>query len=170
MKLVVALFAAVAFAGTLAPQSHAATLPPLPPGLHHSLATLRAALHPLDLVTPPGDPGVERRVVDAFAVARDVWGPVCEDRGITVRWVTFDPKSRLGQRYRTWARTFGPDCLVEFNRTIHDDPSWRSKVYSWPWFCTLVVHEYGHLIGRNHSTNPASVMYPVIQRVFPACR
>jgi hypothetical protein len=31
-----------------------------------------------------------------------------------------------------------------------------------PFRCAIIVHEYGHLIGRVHNNNPRSVMYPII--------
>jgi hypothetical protein len=35
--------------------------------------------------------------------------------------------------------------------------------------CTLVLHEYGHLAGRGHSSDPASVMYPDYLRPDERC-
>lgn len=68
-----------------------------------------------------------------------------------------------------WTYTSGPydspatngDCAIEFNQTV---------TYDWPTFCTLMVHEYGHLTGHRHSANPADIMYPVYVRSIPACR
>jgi hypothetical protein len=38
----------------------------------------------------------------------------------------------------------------------------------WVDFCTVLVHEYGHLHGLEHSADPASPMY-VDPREYPAC-
>lgn len=35
----------------------------------------------------------------------------------------------------------------------------RSYDMFWSFFCTVVVHEYGHVAGMGHSTYPYSVMY-----------
>jgi hypothetical protein len=36
--------------------------------------------------------------------------------------------------------------------------------------CHVIVHETGHLHGRQHSSNPLSVMFPRFVRVDPRCR
>ena len=52
------------------------------------------------------------------------------------------------------------DCLIRFS---------SDHSFSWLEFCTIMVHEYGHLAGREHSDNPRSVMYPVYARPDPRC-
>lgn len=36
--------------------------------------------------------------------------------------------------------------------------------------CTLIVHEYGHLAGQEHSTDPNNVMFPTFTYTYPPCR
>lgn len=42
----------------------------------------------------------------------------------------------------------------------------------WPNFCAVTIHEYGHLVGLDHSPNPRSVMHPnILPSGYPAiCR
>jgi hypothetical protein len=35
--------------------------------------------------------------------------------------------------------------------------------------CMTVVHEFGHLLGQEHSLDPESVMYPVLQKPVWPC-
>jgi hypothetical protein len=41
--------------------------------------------------------------------------------------------------------------------------------YSWPKFCTVLVHEYGHLTGHPHTVDGADVMSPIYRAPLPAC-
>jgi hypothetical protein len=62
----------------------------------------------------------------------------------------------------TWSVTSGGrwiDCRVEFNSRV---------TFSWSRYCTIMVHEYGHLIGLDHSSNPKSIMF-ARPRVFRGC-
>ncbi len=42
------------------------------------------------------------------------------------------------------------DCTVYLN---------VNRRWEWPPLCTVVLHEAGHLVGAQHSTDPANVMY-----------
>lgn len=37
---------------------------------------------------------------------------------------------------------------------------WEAWQWSGPIICTAMVHEYGHLMGFEHSTDPRSIMFP----------
>lgn len=52
------------------------------------------------------------------------------------------------------------DCSITFN---------AAEPWTWPRFCTVMVHEYGHLTGHPHSTDPGDVMYPLLVRIDPVC-
>jgi len=56
------------------------------------------------------------------------------------------------------------DCAITFN------PQFRHHYNTWPEFCSVMLHEYGHLVGREHSSNPRSVMYPRPGVIHRACR
>jgi hypothetical protein len=51
-------------------------------------------------------------------------------------------------------------CLLYEGRMSYIVLAHRSRTrLNWVEFCTLVIHEYGHLLGYRHSSNPDSVMY-----------
>jgi len=49
------------------------------------------------------------------------------------------------------------DCSITFNT----DPT-KVKV-SFYHYCAALIHEYGHLSGHPHSTNPNNLMYPILR-------
>lgn len=95
------------------------------------------------------------------------------------------PGGPVGDAQRIAERTFPVDCPVQIEVrrlpgmvighafrqgdycriTLHPAARW-----SWRILCTTVVHEYGHLAGREHSRNRRSVMYPVVVRTFWRCK
>jgi hypothetical protein len=55
--------------------------------------------------------------------------------------------------------------------TVHMNSRER---WNWSKLCTTVTHEYGHVLGRGHSSNPNSIMWaswpnPVWGKRFKAC-
>lgn len=53
-------------------------------------------------------------------------------------------------------------CAIYFN-----EDWWGVQKGKWrfPWFCSVYVHEYGHLLGVPHSDDPGDVMYPTPPRI-----
>lgn len=60
--------------------------------------------------------------------------------------------------------------LARAHYWIYPDGSFRqcwivvnsNRVLDWSHFCAMIIHEYGHLDGKRHSTNPYSIMYPLL--------
>jgi hypothetical protein len=53
------------------------------------------------------------------------------------------------------------DCRIVFNSDL--------RVWTWERFCSVMVHEYGHLLGHQHTSDPTDVMYPLYLRPVAAC-
>jgi hypothetical protein len=51
-------------------------------------------------------------------------------------------------------------CSVRFN---------SDQSFDWPSLCTVFAHEFGHLTGHQHASDPTDVMYPVYSVPLPAC-
>jgi Matrixin len=51
-------------------------------------------------------------------------------------------------------------CSVRFN---------SDQAFDWPSLCTVFAHEFGHLTGHRHASDPSDVMYPVYSVPLPAC-
>jgi hypothetical protein len=127
-----------------------------------------AAASPLRVTPPPGGESLVPRIAAAVELGQRRFGPACAS-GIAFTWESFEVSYAATTGVRAWARAFPDQCRIEFNRGVWDDPEWRAGVYDWPWLCTLVVHEYGHLAGRGHVEDPNDVMHATIERVVPEC-
>jgi hypothetical protein len=51
-------------------------------------------------------------------------------------------------------------CSVRFN---------SDQAFDWPSLCTVLAHEFGHLTGHQHASDPSDVMYPIYSVPLPAC-
>lgn len=96
----------------------------------------------------------------AQADARAYWqADPCAGNVIVGYGPTFRPTAEASAGWRL------TDPFTECRITINP---WR--VRTWPHLCRTIVHEYGHLTGHEHSTDPSDVMYPVYRGPIGACR
>lgn len=116
-----------------------------------TVCVLTAILHGgLALSAPARAPRYDLGALDASTrLAERVWHHPCNGR---VDVIIQD----LGPKYDGWA---------EFNHTTRPYTDCRAVIDVKPWWssphlCTVVLHEYGHLAGLDHSPNPRSVMHP----------
>ena len=90
----------------------------------------------------------------AQAIAKAHWGVDACAGQVTITWVPLAPNINATS---TWSNPkssydnpdLNGDCKIEFNTGMDFD---------WPKFCTVMVHEYGHLSGKPHSPDPHDVM------------
>jgi Matrixin len=111
-------------------------------------------------------PGTQAESV-ARQIARDAWGGEPCGGQVTVTW---GPLEASVNATSTWMNPTDPyanpsqnyDCNVEFN---------TGADFDWTKYCTVMVHEYGHLHGQQHSDDKSSVMYPEYEddHAWPAC-
>jgi hypothetical protein len=105
-------------------------------------------------------------MVAAQDLARRTWGADPCGGQVDIAWV--DEAPTINAR-STWANprsaydapALNVQCRITFNRLIH---------YDWARFCTVLVHEYGHLAGRPHTADGPDVMSPIYRAPLPECQ
>src|SRR4051812_19911601 len=101
----------------------------------------------------------------AVQLAKAHWGTNPCGGNVTVVWEALDPDINAQS---TWTNPrsaydnpdLNTDCRVTFNPVASFD---------WPKFCTVTVHEYGHLSGRPHVPDPNDVMSAYYNKPVPEC-
>jgi hypothetical protein len=101
----------------------------------------------------------------AKSIATATWGQAPCGGHVSVAWAP-EPESVNG--VASWntpvPATGNPQdntgCRIVFSST---------ERFTWPKFCTVVAHEYGHLLGRPHSADGPDLMSPVYRKPLPAC-
>jgi hypothetical protein len=98
-------------------------------------------------------------------IARGVWGAEPCAGQVTVGWTDVTPKTNAmaiwGNPVDLYAAPALNDrCEIRFNPGVPFD---------WSKYCTVMVHEYGHLLGRGHSTDVHDVMYGFYEEPIAAC-
>jgi hypothetical protein len=96
----------------------------------------------------------------AQQIAVEKWGPPPCDAPVVIG---MEPRD-TDLAFASWTDDLGlqRECKVVFTTT---------RDWAWPDYCTVMVHEYGHLgpWGNHHSDNPESVMWPYLGLHFPPC-
>lgn len=104
-------------------------------------------------------------MVGAEWIALEHWGVSPCSGVVTVAWAPLDPTVNATSNWWNPDAAYGnpaanSQCTITFN--LNQD-------FDWPMFCTVMVHEIGHLVGQQHSTDQASVMYPTYVGPIPEC-
>jgi Matrixin len=102
----------------------------------------------------------------AIGVARAHWGGDPCGGQIALSWAPADAEINATSAWTNPESAYdhpqlNGDCKVTFNPNAEFD---------WDKFCTVMVHEYGHLAGRPHAGDPTDVMAAYYTRPLPACQ
>src|SRR5438270_4110279 len=106
-------------------------------------------------------PNGSRGAHEAQAIARAAWhGNPCGGH-VTIGW---SPMAWDTYSASMW------DVVTPGDRMIDCHIAFNSRVtFTWSRFCTIMVHEYGHLTGHDHVPDPNSIMYARPRIIWPAC-
>jgi hypothetical protein len=132
-----------------------------------ALAALALAAAPAAHAADPATdfaPG-SAAAVGAADVATAYWGSAPCGGNVAITWAAL---AETINATSTWTNPVGaydaPDrndnCAITFNVAL---------AWDWTRFCSILVHEYGHLGGRAHSSDPGDVMYPYYERPVDRC-
>lgn len=108
----------------------------------------------------PGSAGL----ASAQQVAQAYWGADACGGQVGVSWAQLDAQTNARSYWIYYGDPYDAkayaDCRVTFNTQV----SW-----SWNRFCTVLVHEYGHLTGHSHTEDQGDVMYAYYERPLKEC-
>jgi hypothetical protein len=127
------------------------------------LLTVVALTLPAPAFADHGVPFLDDRLATYMGIAQDHWGgpvPTCVANGTTLIAVHADlyddPEPDVA------ARSDQPGCRISIDRS-----HWRSMRAVEA--CTIIVHEWGHLLGHGHSEDPLDLMAEFPERPPTAC-
>src|SRR4051794_21374937 len=93
------------------------------------------------------------------------WGTDPCNGQVALEWVSLDDTVNAQSSWTNPTSAYdnpgqNGDCKVQFNATAEFD---------WPKFCTVMVHELGHLVGKPHAADPRDVMAAYYTVPLAAC-
>lgn len=105
-------------------------------------------------------------MIQAELIAVKYWNTSPCGGVVSVSWQPMDPSLNGASNWWNPVAAYGnaaanSDCTITLN---------QNQEYDWPMFCSVMVHEIGHLVGQQHSTDPKSVMYPSYINPIPECQ
>ena len=125
-------------------------------------AKLRAAITPPEQQFAVGGAAMQA----AEVVAHAYWNADACSGQVEVSWTDQDTTINAVSTWKNPTDGYNNpgqnfDCEVDFNRLLS---------YDWPRFCTVLVHEFGHLTGHQHSPDPNDVMAAYYNRPLQQCQ
>ncbi len=133
-----------------------------PAGASHSAADSAAASAQSNVVEFAVNSAA---MVRAELIAVEYWNSSPCGGAVSVSWAPLDPSINATSDWWNPSEAYGnpaanSNCTITFNQV---------EAFDWPMFCTVMVHEIGHLTGHQHVTDDTSVMYPVYVAPIPQC-
>jgi hypothetical protein len=84
---------------------------------------------------------------------------------VAISWASLDPSINATSTWWNPSDAYANpqennNCQVQFN---------TNQAFDWQMFCTVFVHEFGHLTGHPHVNDQNSVMYPIYVQPIGQC-
>ncbi|GAC1442216.1 MAG: hypothetical protein NVSMB51_22380 [Solirubrobacteraceae bacterium] len=104
-------------------------------------------------------------VSTARTIAAAYWGTDACAGDVTLTWGSLPEQVNALSNWWNPTESYGNapqnrHCSVTLNQGV---------AYDWPMLCTVIVHEFGHLAGHQHSPDPNDVMYFQYRQAIPQC-
>jgi Matrixin len=121
----------------------------------HSVTHVPAHAH-LAQAAAGADPATDPQIAQWMATAQAYWGaaPNCPD-GISIQRAEWLPDPGV------WAAAVQGGCAVAFDPDFYPAPADYDQGWYQAAMCSVVAHEWGHLLGYGHVSDPSSLMNPV---------
>jgi hypothetical protein len=104
-------------------------------------------------------------MIQAELIATKYWNATPCSGVVSVSWGALDPSINASSNWWNPVAAYGnaaanSRCTITLN---------ENQNYDWPMFCSVMVHEIGHLVGQQHNTDRTSVMYPIYVAPIAEC-
>ena len=101
----------------------------------------------------------------ARQIANAYWGFDPCGGTVAISWASLDPSINATSTWWNPSDAYANpqqnnNCQVEFN---------TNQSFDWQMFCTVFVHEFGHLTGHPHNNDQSNVMYPIYVQPIGQC-